>query len=127
MRSRHEPRRAGQEGDGKLGAVVAVVVLVLAIHVGLKYIPARISAAEFTDYVEDQLAERAANIISDEEFFELVTAKAAELGLDVGEEDIELESQTGRVAVKIQYEQVLGMLWGDWTLNQEVDLDRPKL
>ena len=55
MRSRrHESR-----GNGKIQAVIALIVVGLAVHSGMQYIPFKIKTAELRGFIQDSLSRQA--------------------------------------------------------------------
>lgn len=116
----------GQRGDGKIGAVIAILVVALVIHVGVKFIPFRVQAAEFEKAVERRLERLAGNLTSEEEFLEGVRTDAEQMEIPLKEENLTIELVGATYKVKASYEVVLGMIWGDWVQSVDVERERPK-
>ena len=68
--------RRNQDGEGKAGLIVALIILALVIHVGIKLLPAIVTDNEFADHVQDRLQEVAAQTMKEPEFYRNVIAKA---------------------------------------------------
>jgi hypothetical protein len=47
-------RRASQRGEGKIGLLVALIIVGIAIFLGVKIIPVRVSAYEFRDVLRQE-------------------------------------------------------------------------
>ena len=47
-------RRAAQRGEGKVGLIIALFVVGIAVFLGLKIIPVRINAYEFRDVIREE-------------------------------------------------------------------------
>ena len=116
----------GQRGDGKIGAVIAILVVALVIHVGVKFIPFRVQTAEFEKAVERRLERLAGNLTTEEEFLEGVRTDAEQMEVPLAEENLTIELVGATYKVKASYEVVLGMIWGDWEQRVEIERERPK-
>jgi hypothetical protein len=115
-----------ERGDGKIGAIIAVLVVALAIHVGMKFIPFKVQVAEFEQKVEEKFTELAGNVIGEEDFMDAVLARAEEMQVPISEDNVQLELVGSTWKLAIDYEVVLGMVWGDWVQQVDLRLERGK-
>ncbi len=64
--------RLRSERGGGLGAIVALIALLLAIYVCVKVIPLRVQKAEFADWLENELRNYSLAHLNQESFTERV-------------------------------------------------------
>ena len=117
----------GQRGEGKVGAIIALLVVVLVIHVGMKFIPFKVQTAEFEGHIEEELLSLAANLRKPDDFILSVVEKASALELDLREDHLDLKLNGMTWEFKTQYEVTLKMIWGDWVQTVEIKRSRTKL
>jgi len=117
----------GERGEGKIGAIIAVLVVALVIHVGIKFIPFKVLTAEFEKAIEDDLLDLAANIKKEDDFLLSVLDKAKELEIPVREDMMKLELRGATWQFQTKYEVTLEMIWGDWVQEVEIERARTKL
>jgi len=122
---RRGPR--AQHGEGKVGAIIAVLVVALVIHVGIKFIPFKIQTAEFEGHVEEELLSLAANLKGQDDVILAILAKADSLEIGLREDQLHLELKGMTWEFKTAYEVTLKMIWGDWVQAVEVERSRTKL
>jgi hypothetical protein len=118
--------RAGTRGEGKIGAIIGLLILILVVHVLLKYVPARISNAELADFVEEKAREYTARDISYDQLIGAIVKYADEQDMAIDEDDIQVEEETKSATVRIEYDNVLNMWWGEWTLHMTVEEEAVK-
>ena len=91
-------RRIRERGEGKLGLLVAIVVVGIAIFVGVKVIPVRIAAYEFRDVLREE-ARYAAVRYNDAEVAKRIMRKAEELEIPLLRKNLEVKRTTGDMIV----------------------------
>ena len=106
-------RIRGQKGEGKIGLIIALVVVGLCIHSAVAYMPVVIAENEFSDHVTDKLKEVSARTMKRDDFVVSVIDKASQLGIPVAEHMIEVKEGKGEWSVKIDYTTQIAWLWGD--------------
>lgn len=116
-----------ERGEGKIGAIIALLVVALMVHVSWEFIPFKIKTAEFEKHIEDDLLDLAANLKKDEEFLMSVAEKAKEMQLEVREEHLKLELVGATWKFQTEYEVTLKMIWGDWVQSVSIERERTKL
>lgn len=114
-----------ERGEGKIGLIIAILVVGLAVHVGMKIIPHKIETSEFQQTIEDSLLNLAANVMNEESFLVAVTEKAEELEIPVREDTIQLNLSGDLWTFRTEYDVSLKMIWGDWV--QHVEIERQQL
>ena len=93
--------RMNQRGEGKLGCVFALFVLVAAVFVAYKMIPVKVRATEFRDAVVDQA--RGAGRSSQEGIKNALAYKASQLRLPVTEKDINIKRTAEFITIEVEY------------------------
>lgn len=117
----------GQRGEGKIGAIIALVVVALAIHVAWEFIPYKIQTAEFESAVEESMMGLAANLKKEDEFLLQILEKSDELKLGLREDQLHLEKVGDTFKFKTEYDVILKMVWGDWVQHIEIKRERARL
>ncbi|MEM7248213.1 MAG: hypothetical protein AAF533_22960 [Acidobacteriota bacterium] len=115
-------RRSQNRGEGKIAAVIALIVLAAAVHVGMKFIPMRVAHGKLLDAVEDNATKFAAGLVKEDAVFDNILDRADELGIPLNEADLEVQQHSSVVSVKLWYEVDLEMVWGIW--HHEFDVDQ---
>lgn len=95
LRNRHE------RGEGQMGCLVGLVLLLIAGLVAYKMIPIKVKAAELRGTVVDYA--KSAGQHNDAQIKRAILQKAENLGLPVGERDIEISRRAGTIRVRAKY------------------------
>lgn len=95
-RNRHNER-----GEGQLGCVFGIVLMLLAILVAYKMIPIKVKAADLRQTVVDEA--KSAGTHSDGVISEAILAKARSLDLPVTEDDIKIARKQNAITVEVTY------------------------
>lgn len=119
-------RARNERGEGKIGAIIALLVVILVIHVGMKYIPFKVQTAEFEKDVETRLERLAGNLIDEEAFIEGILKDAGETEVPLSYDDLKIELVGNSWRFETRYEIVLEMIWGDWVQEVEIVRERPR-
>ena len=94
-------RNRREQGEGRLGCLFGLVVLLLAGMVAYKMIPVKVKAAEMRDIVNDEA--HSAGQHNDKFIAASVLRKAQSLDLPVTEKDIKVERYAGEIKVEVDY------------------------
>lgn len=94
-------RNRRELGEGKLGCLFGLIVLLLAGMIAYKMIPVKVKAAEMRDAVSDEA--RSASQHSDKWILESLLEKARSLELPVAENDIEIKRAGGEIRIEVDY------------------------
>lgn len=108
-------RRRRQDGEGKIGLIIVLVVIAFVVIVLVKYVPARVQNASFAKDVE--LATRdyvVGDIRGVDNLIVRIMSDAEDEGVPLDEDAIEITDTTQYVRVKVDYRIVLHMPWGEW-------------
>ena len=94
--------RRGERGEGRLGTLIGLTVLALAIYLAFKVIPVMVNAYAFRDYIEQE-TRFAALRNRDEEVIKRVLRKAQELDLPVNNKSIRVNRTQVRFDITVKY------------------------
>lgn len=95
------PRKNEYGGAGAL--VFWLLVLILAVYLGTKFLPPYVSSNEFVDSMESQAKEAAAGNLADEKVRAELMRRSKELGLPIKESDIRIAHTGGEVIINVSY------------------------
>lgn len=121
--------RRFERGEGKVGCVIGLILLVIAIWIGVKAIPVRVSVGALQDFVE-QTAEKASLLrdtpggdSKEKQIVWLITQKAEQERLPVKPENVEVLFSSQRCAIKVKYTVTInfGFYTYDWAVVHEAD------
>lgn len=94
-------RNRRERGEGQLGCLVGLVLLLAGALVAYKMIPVKVKAAEMRDVVKDEA--KSAGTHNDSRIRKAILAKAAELELPVTEKDVIIKRQSTAIKVDVKY------------------------
>jgi predicted membrane protein len=90
-----------QRGEGRIGCLIGLVLLLVAILIAYKMIPIKVKSAEMRDIVTDEA--RAAGNRSDKQIKAAILHKAESLELPVTDEDIVIDRRSGEIKIEVDY------------------------
>jgi hypothetical protein len=96
--------RNGQKGEGRVGLLIALILVGTAIFLGMKIIPVRISAYEFRDTLREE-ARYAAVRNSDKAVAKRIMDKAEELEIPLKPKNLHLKRTQSEMIITASYEQ----------------------
>jgi hypothetical protein len=91
-----------ERGEGRFGTLFAIVVLVVMVYLGFKFVPVMINSYTFKDFIEEE-ARFASVRRDDEEIKTRIYKKARELDLPITEEMILTERTSARFDIAVSY------------------------
>ena len=94
-------RRWRERGEGRMGCLFGLVLLLIGILVAYKMIPIKVKAAEMRDVVQDEA--RAAGQHSDKLILETILSKAKSLELPIEKENVEISRRANEITVDLKY------------------------
>lgn len=94
-------RFRSQRGEGQLGCVFGLVLLLAAIFVAYKMVPIKVKAAELRGEVVDEA--KSAGSRSDTQILNTIVNKAQSLGLPVTKEDVTISRAATTIHVSVEY------------------------
>jgi hypothetical protein len=106
-----------ERGESKLGCLVGLIVLGLAIFVAWKMIPAKVKAAELRQTVVDEA--KSAGTHNDERIKAAILAQAREDNLPVTEENITIVRSSGEITVTVVY--TIPIVFPGYTYNWHLE------
>lgn len=95
-------KRNRERGEGRMGAVISLLILVCLIYLGFKYIPVMVNTYSFRDYMEEE-ARYAAIRKGDEEIRNRLYERARELALPVEKSNIQVQRSRNEVTISVKY------------------------
>lgn len=96
-------KRNRERGEGRIGFLISLIVLGVAIFLGAKIIPVRITAYEFKDTLREE-ARYAAVRNDDKSVADRIMQKAEELEIPLKRKNLKLKRTTGEIVITAQYE-----------------------
>ena len=103
QKSNHRRGILNQRGDGRIGAILAILVAGAAVFTAMQIIPARVRAYEFGDYMREE-AQKAAWSKDEVLLKKHIIEKARLLELPVNEKNLVVEFAPGEIRVSAKYE-----------------------
>lgn len=94
-------RNRRERGEGQLGCLFGVIVLLLGILIAYKLIPVKVKAAEMRDVVVDQA--KSAGALSDKQIRATILRKAEELELPIESEDLSIDRGPNDITIELEY------------------------
>lgn len=94
-------RNRRELGEGRIGCLFGLVILLIVGMIAYKMIPVKVKAADLRDEVAD--ASRSAGLHNDKWIATTILNKASSLGLPVTENDIKVERANGEIKVDVDY------------------------
>ena len=95
-------RFRSQRGEGQLGCVVGLVMLLAAIFVAYKMVPVKVRAAALRGEIVDEA--KSAGVRNDEQIRRNIIRTAEANDLPVGRENIEIFRSANTIRVEVSYE-----------------------
>lgn len=93
-------RNRRERGEGQLGCVFGIIVLLLGILVAYKMIPVKVKAAEMRDIVQDEA--KSAGTHRDKQIRETILRKAKDLDLPIEDDNLEIERINNNSSIRIE-------------------------
>jgi hypothetical protein len=110
--------RHGERGEGKVGMIVAVAVIAAAVFAGSQYIPVRVTAYEFKDYIDQET--RTGSLRRDaEEVRQRILEKAEELELPLEKKHLEVKKTRSEMIVRAKYDKKIDFKVYEYTYTFE--------
>lgn len=104
-------RYLGQRGEGQVGCVIGLILLLIGVFIAYKLIPVKVKAAELRQEVYDE--SKSAGMHNDERILASILRKAQDLGLPVTEKNVTIKR--GRVDIRIDVEYVVPVEFPGYT------------
>jgi len=112
-----------RHGQGKVGCVLWLVVLLAVVGVAAKLIPVKIRSAELYDFMEEQAMFAART--GTEEVKKRILLRAEELEIPLDKKNLSVERRAGRVRMRATYTVPIELPGYTFEWSFEHILDRP--
>jgi hypothetical protein len=117
-------QRAAQRGEGNLGCIFWLLVLVVAVLISWKMIPVKVNSAEFADYMVEVAQFQSANK-PPEELKKLLLFRAGELGIPLTKENVSVVKNGDRIRMSVDYTVPVDFPGYTYNWHFHHELDRP--
>jgi len=94
----------GQRGEGRLGLLIALALVGAAAFALARYLPVRITAYEFRDFIEQE-CRTAAVRPNDTKIVERIMNKAEELDIPLDKKNLQVKRTQSEMSISARYEQ----------------------
>jgi hypothetical protein len=116
--------RMNQRGEGRLGLLIAIVVVAAGVFLGFKIIPVRIAAYELRDFVEEQC--RYAALHKDNaKVAKRIMDKADELEIPLERKALKLKRTTSEMIISASYEQPIDLKFRTYVFKYSIKQRAP--
>ena len=100
--------RKSERGEGRVGLLVALIVVAIAIFLGVKIIPVRIAAYEFRDVIREECRYGAVRN-DDKAVAKRIMNKARELEIPLRASDLKVHRTNSEMIINATYEQAIDL------------------
>lgn len=94
--------RRRERGEGRLGCLVGLILLALAVFIAWKMIPVKVRAAELRQVVVDEA--KAAGTHNNDQIKGAIMQKVHDTKLPVTEDDVHITRANSEITVDIEYD-----------------------
>jgi hypothetical protein len=101
-------RHDAQRGSGRIGLLIALIVVGVAAFLGLKIIPVRITAYEFLDVLREE-ARMAAVRKGDSAISARIIKRAHEMDVPLDARNLQVQRTGGEMIIRASYEQPIDL------------------
>jgi hypothetical protein len=115
--------RMNQKGEGRLGCVVGLLLLVVALFVAYKLIPVKMQATSMREAVQN--ASRSASGKGMDTVKKEVLARAKELNVPLSEKDVVITRRADFIRVEVQYDVMIDFPGYKWKKHYSFDAENP--
>jgi len=95
-------RTVSTRGEGRLGLLVALILVGAVIYCAVKFVPVYIAAYDMRDLVRGESAR--ATLKTDDQILKTLLDKASELDLPVSRKNIQMNRSPSKFRIKVQFE-----------------------
>jgi hypothetical protein len=113
-----------ERGEGNIGCILWVLVLILVVMVAWKAIPAKLSTTKLYDYM-DELAKFNAASKPPDELKKMILNRAKDLDITVDPNNVVVARKGDSIHMDIQYQMPVTVLGFTYQWNFHQTLDRP--
>ena len=95
-------RNRRELGEGQVGCLIGLIILLIGVFIAYKLIPVKVKAAEIRQITEDE--SKFAGQHSDEQIKNSILRKAKDNGLPITEDNIHIERRPDRIIMDVDYD-----------------------
>ena len=117
-------RKHGERGEGRIGALIALALVGIAIFLGVKIIPVRVASYEFRDFVEQE-CRYAAVRKHDEQVRKRILEKAEELEIPLDPKLLTLKRTRSEMIITASFERPIDLKVYTYVYKYEVNERAP--
>lgn len=114
-----------QRGEGKLGCVLGLVVLVVAVIVAIKAIPVMLNVHELADFATRQAERAALPGATDTAIREAILDRAQSLKLPLSRENLKVNRRTTDITVSYQFVVEINLPFYTYRWDVQREINRP--
>ncbi len=116
-------RRIREQGEGRAGFVVALIVTSLTIFAGVKFVPVYVGAYDLRETIRLEVSR--ASMKKDEHIVDAVLAKAHESGLPITKKDIQVTRTHAKFFMKVRFDTPIDLALFTYTYRFEQEESAP--
>ena len=100
--------RSNEKGEGRIGLMITLIIVAVAIFLAVKVVPVRVAAYEFRDIMREE-ARYGAVRNNDATVTKRILEKAAELQIPLKRQDLKVSRTPGQMIISASYEQPIDL------------------
>ena len=108
-------RNGDQRGEGRVGLVIALIILAAAIFAGAKFVPVYVAAYDMKDLIRRET--QGATLRTDEAIRKTILIKAKELKLPIGRANIVATRTNAKFTLRVHFKKELDMALFTYTFK----------
>ena len=114
--------RLGPRGEGRLGCILWMAALAIAVFIAVKAVPVKLTDVEFGDFIEEQA--QFSGRAGAESIRTRILKKAQDLDIPLDRKNLKVEKSSKRVRIQATYSVTLDFVVYQYTWVFDHDLDR---
>jgi hypothetical protein len=100
--------QSNEKGEGRIGLMITLIIVAVAIFLGVKVVPVRVAAYEFRDVMREE-ARYGAVRNDDATVTKRILEKAAELEIPLKKQNLRVSRTPGQMVISATYEQPIDL------------------
>ncbi len=92
----------GERGEGRVGFVIALIVVSLAIYAGVKFVPVYVGSYDLRETIRTEVSR--ASMKKDAQIVDAVLTKALESNLPITKKDIKITRTHAKFSMKVRFD-----------------------
>lgn len=119
--------RRDQRGEGKIGLILVVLVLVSVGYLAIKWVPVRTQNAEFVEFVERAGQRFSIGELNEETLVAAILEYATREHIPVTEPNVNIDARQDKVIISVKYHVDIPLVGGKtWTQNYDIRTETPR-